>query len=158
MIKKPQSLSKDENTALASGAVSTDLLEAAERVEGGEKSGLEKLEENAWAASYNPESFPFELYFLIWRELDPERKNDPRNIAKAIDGSLDAAQALHDAVLPGWIMGKIHQYNDPTNLWNVLIYKANSDWVSSAKCGTAPNAAAAWVAAILRAKASEKEK
>ena len=77
---------------------------------------------------------------------------------------LDAAQALHDAVLPGWYV--IHAGQNPISLsWFWAIgcsanhpdaevvdgghYCKNYD-------GEASNPAAAWVAAILRAKAQEE--
>jgi hypothetical protein len=58
--------------------------------------------------------------------------------------SLDAATALHDAVLPGW---EFLIHNDSVAVGNPL--ETNPEWASAK---TTP---AAWVAAILRAKAEE---
>lgn len=68
--------------------------------------------------------------------------------ADALDGSLDAAKALHDAVLPGWDFD--------------IVSIDNEHQVDVGPCGTlrsysgdAPTLAASWEAAILRAKASQ---
>jgi hypothetical protein len=58
--------------------------------------------------------------------------------------SLDAAKALHDAVLPGWSWN----INDD---FSATLFDINS----IAARGEGKNPAAAWVAAILRAKAEE---
>lgn len=65
--------------------------------------------------------------------------------------SLDAAKALHDAVLPGFKV-KIHELS--TGYFGVRV--TNVDWVyCMGRGGRSGSPAAAWVAAILRAKASE---
>ena len=63
-------------------------------------------------------------------------------VSMAVDGSLDAAKALHDAVLPGW-----EWHLGPSNA-KVYPYNGNPgrSWV-----GMADNPARAWLLAILRA-------
>ena len=62
---------------------------------------------------------------------------------KAFNGSLDAAKALHDAVLPGyeWLLGKsnakVFPYNDTADI--------------AGSYGMASDPARAWLIAILRA-------
>ena len=64
--------------------------------------------------------------------------------------SLDAAKSLHDAVLPGWFWS-IH-VSDGTDMSQAIVSK----WSEDAEYrSSAPTPAAAWVAAILRAKAEE---
>ena len=68
------------------------------------------------------------------------------------EGSLDAAKALHDAVLPGWV-GSVQ--TDGIS----LVKDPNANHLKGGRTlhrgDCASNPAAAWVAAILRAKASE---
>ena len=66
-----------------------------------------------------------------------------RHVLKACEGSLDAAKALHDALLPGWEWhlgpsnAKVYPYNgSPLKSWG----------------GMADNPARAWLLAILRAQ------
>lgn len=67
--------------------------------------------------------------------------------------SLDAAQALHDAVLPGW---SFHIGGNVVGSASVLVASLYDGVgpILEGK-GNAPTPAAAWVAAILRAKASQ---
>ena len=71
------------------------------------------------------------------------------NTCEAFNGSLDAAKALHDAVLPGW-----GWYIDWDNNTTVALNKLGK---AVSYEGMASKPAAAWVAAILRAKAQEAE-
>lgn len=71
------------------------------------------------------------------------------NIDAALDGSLDAAKALHDAVLPGWeftIYSHIQAHHPPEQVYVQLEGKGYYS-------GKGSYLAAAWVAAILRAVA-----
>lgn len=78
--------------------------------------------------------------------------NDARPIIKAIHNhSLDAAQALHDAVLPGW--GWATGYDNVNELHFCNVWSGKHENMTEAY---APTPAAAWVAAILRAKAQEE--
>lgn len=71
-------------------------------------------------------------------------------IRDAQRGYLDAAKALHEAVLPGWVWG--------------ICFDAHSElyaWVGDGEYETdehySPNPARAWLAAIIAAKISELE-
>ena len=66
-----------------------------------------------------------------------------------IFGSLDAAKALHDAVLPGCDM-KLSSVRAGT-IWRVCIWPNLAEVRKLDFWGEATNPAAAWVAAILRA-------
>ena len=69
-------------------------------------------------------------------------------VADAFFGSLDAAKALHDALLPGWL---VEIEIDDDGVWDVCIpWKAdpeqcNSEWAQG------DNPARAWLCAILKA-------
>lgn len=69
----------------------------------------------------------------------------PDEAYDAFNGSLDAAKALHEAVLPGWVWG--------------ICFNAHSElyaWVGDGEYETdecySPNPARAWLMAILAAK------
>lgn len=110
----------------------SNLLELAERIESGKK------------------VFADDLYLAI-KLVHFDLLGVPSTcFIDVLDGSLDAANALHDAVLPGceW-----NVYLDE-GVYGVNIYTPQGDGETfSLECGQAPNPAAAWVAAILRAKA-----
>lgn len=77
--------------------------------------------------------------------------DDIRALA-AFDGSLDAARALHDALLPGCsatidIMGKVDLYAPYDN--------DDWEWIGDAEIAAQP--ARAWLLAILRARLAEME-
>lgn len=73
--------------------------------------------------------------------------------AKRYTTSLDAAKALHDAVLPGKDY-RLGSFGAGENHWAVVFTGVDGEYV---ECRAAPTPAAAWVAAILRAKAEESE-
>jgi len=86
-----------------------------------------------------------EYDFLTWREGLSGTRKESAIMLKAYHGSLDAAKALHDAVLPGWEWhlgpsnAKVYPYNgSPLKSWS----------------GMADNPARAWLLAILRALAA----
>lgn len=78
------------------------------------------------------------------------------DVQKAYGGDLNAAKALHDALLPGWTVNTFNQCRHPDNgmmptgEWDVLLFAALPDRFahSSAK---ASDPARAWLLAILRA-------
>jgi hypothetical protein len=77
----------------------------------------------------------------------------PNGYAHAINagaGSLDAAKALHEAVLPGW------HYNLAPGYCHVLPPKDNGD--QEASTGQADNPARAWLIAILSALIEKEPK
>ena len=76
----------------------------------------------------------------------------PVLVARALNGSLDAAKALHDAVLPGWWF--CFDGNCKGERGNNAIVAGHGLWKSCS--GSASNPAAAWVAAILRAVAENR--
>lgn len=74
----------------------------------------------------------------------------------ANNGSLDAAKALHEAVLPGWFIRSLIQMG--VNIWSATIWPemtvvGNDNMVS----GKADTPACAWLIAILEAMISEAE-
>jgi len=77
----------------------------------------------------------------------------------AQDGSLDAAKALHEALLPGWRVGNISQSysaeDETESDWTVWL--TAPDYLTSCKQanGRSSNPARAWLLAILRAKEAE---
>ena len=106
----------------------TDLLKLADRVEAGES------------------HFTFHMH--VRKTLGVEGLVGTYNDTN-FTGSLDAAKDLHDLVLPGWTLYSLHQRPDD---WFVSLYTLKGHAWSNAE---APTPAAAWVAAILRAKAGE---
>ena len=69
---------------------------------------------------------------------------DPYYIAyRAHNGSLDAAKALHDALLPGWMFRLSHS--------NAKVFPFNDTADVAGQYGMADNPARAWLLAILRA-------
>ena len=80
----------------------------------------------------------------IWPPFTPRTKSRLRPhwslIARANDGSLDAAKALHDALLPVFLWGI-------TPLGNCYIRDISFNPISSGAC--AGNPARAWLIAIL---------
>jgi hypothetical protein len=73
----------------------------------------------------------------------------------AFDGSLDAAKALHEAVLPGWRVGQIGQQyahqDDPSDAWSVWIVAPDYLTTCAQASAQGPCPARAWLLAILRA-------
>jgi hypothetical protein len=123
----------------------TELLELADRVEAGE----------CCASIHNiPEK----------GSLPGDIKNATGGqsliVHHALKGSLDAAKALHEAVLPGWewfISTTIELTDAGGERWSEVFVRYFDGDPNEGYKGTANNPAAAWVAAILRAKAQEKE-
>ena len=64
----------------------------------------------------------------------------------AYNGSLDAAEALHEALLPGWMPQIIKTYDDS---WMVNIKERGKQYMQDSTF--APTPARAWLLAILRA-------
>ena len=72
-------------------------------------------------------------------------------VCQASQGSLDAAKALHDAVLPGWDWD-VGIFADVTPHFEASVTQHNAYGdVSFAAQGLANNPARAWLLAILRA-------
>jgi hypothetical protein len=65
-------------------------------------------------------------------------------------GSLDAAKALHEAVLPGWQLDRLMQGDDR---WEAQVGNPNADWEE----GTDASPARAWLIAILKALIAQEE-
>lgn len=85
-----------------------------------------------------------------WRPYYIERVfGTKRNAVLAVasfDGSLDAAKALHDAVLPGW---KKQLYEEDDGSFNALLRDGQDDRVYAEVWSV--DLARAWLLAILRA-------
>lgn len=84
--------------------------------------------------------------YSLGYDLDWDEALHPHLDKVLQEDCLTSAKALHDAVLPGWGVGYIKQRGD---VWQVNLVQTNIN-------GEASTPAAAWVAAILRAKAEEK--
>jgi len=77
------------------------------------------------------------------------------------EGSLDAAKALHEAVLPGWVWTLRPVVHTGGPWWVCDVAKMFGEWPEPVNVANgmshASTPAAAWVAAILRAKGQEYE-
>jgi len=81
----------------------------------------------------------------------------------AFDGSLDAAKALHDALLPGWRVENVSQHDN--GAWWVSLHRpVQGDDLGNITLPGAtvavfdnPNPARAWLLAILKAKLGAAE-
>lgn len=107
----------------------TDLLKLAERIEAG---------------SFDTRSY-------LWDFTD---KEGYALAVKAFNGSLDAAKALHDAVLPGaeWIIG-----TSDDGLWFAKVLVNGSAATRTVYTfSEASTSAKAWLSGILKAKTSVK--
>lgn len=69
---------------------------------------------------------------------------------KAFDGSLDAAFALHEALLPGWRVHKMGEDDNTGSGWWAFLCTRYAPLLES-KAYDQPNPARAWLLAILRA-------
>lgn len=80
-------------------------------------------------------------------------------VTQARDGSLDAAKALHDALLPGWRVANIGQrygaHEDPPDAWRVWLVAPDYLDTCAQKMAVAITPARAWLLAILRAMEAE---
>lgn len=117
-----------------------------ERLESGAASGVGELTvvETIVAAS---ETYPIELFVLIWQFLDPGVDLHPRVIAKAIEGDLTSAEQLHNVVLPGYYL-IVNQFNDG---WEVSLVGGGRAIGSTSN----KSFARAWVTAIVKVKEEE---
>ena len=86
---------------------------------------------------------------LFPKDFPPNFPKKPRAIG-AYEGSLDAAKALHEAVLPdaGWGVEWISKY--PNLMGSDFPYSASVGWGEQHK-GRAETPARAWLIAILKA-------
>ena len=122
----------------------TDLLKLAERVEAGEMpKGI----------AAKGDIFE-DIYQTLYPTLDNKKEADwGWELRRALkNDSLDAAKALHEAVLPGWGW---HIRQDDDGCYASCLYPVYCRVTPGS--ATAKTPAAAWVAAILRAKHAEGE-
>ncbi|MDE4176374.1 hypothetical protein PXK01_19635 [Phaeobacter sp. PT47_59] len=78
------------------------------------------------------------------------------NFGRAYHGSLDAAKALHDALLPAsWIVFSIDQ--DSARRWYVTLSDTTGRAGTIPHTGHRSNPARAWILAILRALIAQEE-
>ena len=96
---------------------------------------IEAVEAGKWDGSWNN-----------LREISPDLY--PPKFSAAFHGSLDAAKALHEALLPGWEWGRAAP---PGSSFFVKHSAAGFVWASS------KDPARAWLLAILRAYAAQQE-
>jgi hypothetical protein len=114
---------------------------------------IEAVEAGAWDAlpHYGPE---------VWQPVEAvfgEGNSEP--VFLAYGSSLDAARALHEAVLPGWRVQTLHQFE--SGHWHAAIYEPKGDdwpkWTSYPACEAVNEAPArAWLLAILKALAARE--
>jgi len=117
-----------------------NLNKLAERVESGDKS------------VYGEDLY----YALKIARCDRLNRITSNVFIDALNGSLDAAKALHDAVLPRWTRSV--DATVPDAGIEVALYKGGVfDDARKEVTGDSTNEARAWVAAILRAKAQESD-
>ena len=84
-----------------------------------------------------------------WGEVDDLMRNQWSRVVNAYNGSLDAADALHEAVLP--------DYDFNLAKWGCHVFPAKNDGEQYASTGINDNPARAWLLAIIRAKIAELE-
>ena len=86
-----------------------------------------------------------------FRNLDSEFGHDNGIAAKrAYNGSLDAAMALHEAVLPGWVARpQIGGKGAGVEFWHCTIEEWDSG--EEVEANNMPDPARAWLLAIVRA-------
>jgi len=96
--------------------------------------------------------------FNGWADQPLERKHMAK-VDDAFNGSLDAAKALHEAVLPGWRpsieLGGFDAFNRqrPADQWTAVLWYKNPSSILALEGPLGKNAdpARAWLIAILRA-------
>lgn len=76
------------------------------------------------------------------------------NALNAYNGSLDAAKALHEAVLPGWRVCGMHQKYKSLR-WSVSLDALNDPECKVVEMSDTP--ARAWLIAIIKALIAEEE-
>lgn len=99
----------------------------------------------------------------IYGRSDPcQMGQSRRHITPAFSGSLDAAKALHDAVLPGWTLTTMFQMRHPDNgqhpngKWEVGLIGIFPGKVRHAYT-TRDDPARAWLIAIIKALIAQEE-
>lgn len=75
------------------------------------------------------------------------------HVGEAYRGSLDAAKALHDAVLPEWIVHRLGQRHG--NVWETCLFQLDREGWHSTGClkseAWSANPARSWLIAIIKA-------
>jgi hypothetical protein len=94
-----------------------------------------------------------------WAYITGLDNGQRRMVLLAYNGSLDAAMALHDAVLPGWVVQNIGQDGfDPGDGWTAWIVHPEYLDNFMSQGGKAKDPACAWLLAIIRALSAQAEK
>lgn len=119
----------------------TDLDKLIEAVEAGDDAAFRRFNRSVFSTPC--QSLDFQL-----RE---------ENCRHAFKGSLDAAKALNDALLPNWTVVNIGQTGLQTPVWAVWIASTSylEDFLSAD--GRADNLARAWLIAILKGYRTTQE-
>lgn len=91
--------------------------------------------------------------FAEYKLWDDVFQRDMFNALGAINGSLDRAKALHDAVLPGWTITISQRFHGSKNARDIGKWHARLFSVKEAReaMGDCDNPARAWLIAILKA-------
>lgn len=79
---------------------------------------------------------------------------------RAYNGSLDAAKALHDSLLPGWTMDQMNEWHGiegRTAGWGVNLLRLSEPRMRTHGGGIGMTPARAWLLAILKAKLAEDQ-
>ena len=91
----------------------------------------------------------------VWRDAYQSGRYD--RVTSAHGGSLDAAKALHEAVLPGWTAAVVQNMHH--NFWLVHVSKLNEYGAAiDYSASDDDNPARSWLLAIIRAKIAMLEK
>lgn len=90
-----------------------------------------------------------------WSYVSGLNAEDRRNVCLAFNGSLDAAKALHESVMPGWspLVGQnVHHH-----YWHANVQRLGDDGIVDCQGSTDQTCPArAWLLAILRALHSQE--
>ena len=116
------------------------LIELRDKVKAGDDAGFRRANRAAF-------STPCQDLALQLRE---------EHCRHAYKGSLDAAKALHEAVLPGWFIRSLVQRGE--EIWKVVIWPDFSIvGIEDMKAGTSSNPARAWLIVILEALIAQED-
>ncbi|WP_226552962.1 hypothetical protein [Celeribacter naphthalenivorans] len=109
------------------------------------KALLAKVEAGDWSFELSAAAFPPETAYGRCTFMDAD---------EAYNGSLDAAKALHEAVLPGWAWSIKTLATGAVQVWTDYAYGLRQQGFIGT---TKDNASRAWLLAILKALIGQEE-